>query len=320
MSLYDGYEDKEKNEKRKKIKKNILIAIIVISILIIAMIGLIIYMSYDPNKIYFKLNGIEKSNRQHSEVAQLYDLLKIQKDNNGNMEIYAPIKEVAKYLGYESGNGTYTVTSEDTNSCYVKNENEVAIFQVDSNVISKIDISEKKNNSDPSGADQENLSYETYTISEKVIKQNDVIYTNVEGLEKGFNVTVSYDPQTNTISINTLDYYISDLIGSEDDKEDSNKIKNMGYKELDETFSNRKAILEGMLVVTKESGEYGVVSYDGKEEILGFQYKSLKYMPQNSAFLFTGSDNKIGIISKDGEMKIKPVYSKLELIDNKEEL
>ena len=62
------------------------------------------------------------------------------------------------------------------------------------------------------------------------------------------------------------------------------------------------------------------MSFDGKKEILGFQYKSLIYMPQNSAFLFTGNDGKIGIISNDGEMKIKPAYSKLELIDNKKEL
>lgn len=315
MSLYDGYEDKKEDENRKKLKKKILIAIIIIFILIIVLICGMVYLSYDPNKIYFRLNGVEKG--QSTEVAQLYNMLSINIDDNGKLEMYAPIKDVAKYLGYESGNGTYTVTSEDTNSCYVKNENEVAIFQVDSDVITKIDISNKKGQSTLSTTN-ENMNYETYTINEKVVKQNDVIYTNLEGIEKGFNAIVSYDAKTKTISINTLNYYVTAL--TTEDKDGKTQIQQMGYKNLDETFANQKAILEGMLVVTKETGEYGVVSFDGKKEILGFQYKSLTYMPQNSAFLFTGNDSKIGIISNNGEMKIKPVYSKLELIDNKKEL
>lgn len=318
MSLYDGYEDKRESEKRKKLKKTILIAIIITFVLMIALICGMVYLSYDPNKIYFQLNGVEKG--QNTQVAQLYNMLKININDNGNLEMYAPIKDVAKYLGYESGNGTYTVTSEDTNSCYVKNENEVAIFQVDSDVVTKIDISDKKGQSTSSitSTSNENMNYETYPINEKVIKQNDVIYTNLEGIEKGFNAIVSYDAQTRTISINTLDYYVSAF--TTEDKDGNTRISKMGYRDLDETFVNQKAILEGMLVVTKETGEYGVVSFDGKKEILGFQYKSLTYMPQNSAFLFTGNDGKIGIISNDGEMKIKPVYSKLELIDNKKEL
>lgn len=315
MSLYDGYEDKKEDENRKKLKKKILIAIIITFILIIVLICGMVYLSYDPNKIYFRLNGVEKG--QSTEVAQLYNMLSINIDDNGKLEMYAPIKDVAKYLGYESGNGTYTVTSEDTNSCYVKNENEVAIFQVDSDVITKIDISNKKGQSTLSTTN-ENMNYETYTINEKVVKQNDVIYTNLEGIEKGFNAIVSYDAKTKTISINTLNYYVTAL--TTEDKDGKTQIQQMGYKNLDETFANQKAILEGMLVVTKETGEYGVVSFDGKKEILGFQYKSLTYMPQNSAFLFTGNDSKIGIISNNGEMKIKPVYSKLELIDNKKEL
>lgn len=318
MSLYDGYEDKRENEKRKKIKKTILIAIIIVFVLMIALICGMLYLSYDPNKIYFQLNGVEKG--QNSQVAQLYNMLKININDNGNLEMYAPIKDIAKYLGYESGNGTYTVTSEDTNSCYVKNENEVAIFQVDSDIVTKIDISDKKEQSTSSTTNtaNENINYETYTINEKVIKQNDVIYTNLEGIKRGFNVVVYYDAKTRTISMNTLNYYVSTLTA--EDKEGNTKITKMGYKELDGTFANQKAILDGMLVVSKETGDYGVTSFDGKKEILGFQYKSLKYMPQNSAFLFTGNDGKIGIISNDGEMKIKPVYSKLELIDNKKEL
>ena len=88
------------------------------------------------------MSNMYKFNKKCSILVTRTDnMLKININDNGNLEMYAPIKDVAKYLGYESGNGTYTVTSEDTNSCYVKNENEVAIFQVDSDVVTKIDLS-----------------------------------------------------------------------------------------------------------------------------------------------------------------------------------
>ena len=300
MSLYDESKNKQKDENRKKLKNTILIAIVIVVILIILSIIGIVYLSSQPNKLSVTLNGTKNN--------QLLQLLNVQIDESGSItQIYAPIKEMAEYLGYTAYNGSYTTVSEDTNSCNVRNEKEVAIFQLDSDVLRKKELVDNS----------KNTNYHLYKLDKAVFKENDMLYTTVQGIEKAYNVTITYDQENNIIEIYTLDQYIEDLTTADDKGE--TLIQKYGYAQLDETYTNQKAIIDDMLVVTTEAGEYGVIEYSTGKQILGAQYNSLTYIPENSAFLI-GSNQKYGIISSEGKTKIKPAYDSLELIDNEREL
>lgn len=315
MSLYDGYTERQNDEKRQKMKKLILIAIIIVCLLIFVLIGLIMYIAGQPSSLSIKVDG-----KVNSELLKLITIKAdesgaIELDEEGEPIIYAPIKKVAKNFGYVDNNGNYITKSEDTNSCNVKNENEVAIFTLDSDVIYKKDLT------------NQNSNYETYKISEKVVKEDNDLYTNREGLELAFNIDISYDSKTNTIKIDTLDYlitYYTTETTKEDEKEAATPIQRLGYSELDETFVNQKAILDNMLVVKNEQGEYGVINSEGKGSV---QYDSLTYIPESKSFLVE-SDGKFGIMSVvvSGEnnitleTKIKPVYGSLQLIDSEKQL
>ena len=302
MSLYDEYTEGKNNEKTKKLKKKIIIAIVLVSILIIALIVVILLSMQQPNKLSVVLNGAK-----NNDILQL---LNIKEDNLGNIEIYVPIKEVAQYLGYTAYNGSYTTVSEDTNSCNVRNEKEVAIFQLDSNILRKKELSNTGNNTN-------NTNYQVYNLDEKVFKEDDILYTTLDGIQKAYNATVIYDDKNNIIDIYTLDKYIEDLTAEGEQGE--TQIQKYGYGKLDEKFANQKAIIDGMLVVATETQQYGVIDLNTGKTILGTQYDSLTYIPQNSAFLIE-SNGKFGIISSEGETKIKPAYDSLELIDSEKEL
>lgn len=297
MSLYDGYTDSKNSKDNKKLKQKILIAIFITLFLIVVLIIGIIYLAGKPKRLSLSLNG--KNN------SELLSLLDVQVDETGNIQIYAPIKQVASYFGYDANNGSYIEVSEDTNSCNVINEKEVAIFQLDSNIIYKLDLTE------------ENSEYEIAQIDEKVTQRNNELYTSLQGLEKAFNITIDYYQSQNIIIIYTLDQYVADLTTEKEDG--TTEIQEYGYKQLDEKFVNQKAIIDNMLVVISDSGKYGVIDYTTGEKVLGTVYDSLTYIPQNNAFLVE-NQSKYGIISREGETKIKPSYDSLELIDNEKEL
>lgn len=291
MKLIDEEEYRKDKEKTAKANKLLTISIILTIIVIIAISGVIVYLSYNPNKIMLKLNGAENEN--------LLSILEIKENEDETASIYAPIKDIASYLGYEAFNGEYTTVSESQDSCYVKNENEVAIFKLGSNVVYKLDLT------------VEDAEYEYCYLEEPIFEKDGKLYTDVEGLQKAFNIAISYNQKKKQIDIYTLDVLVKDR--------ESKAVNKYKYAALDDTFANEKAILDDMLVVISSNELCGVVNYSTGEEILGAQYDSIKYLPEKSAFLVT-SNKKVGIISSDGVTKIEPTYDSLTLIDNENEL
>ena len=289
MNLYDE-DQMRREEKRSKNLKRIIISSIVISILVImALILAINYLVNNPNRTIVKLNGRENRN--------LENIISVETDESGNISIYAPIKEIASYFGYEAFNGEYTMVSEDTNSCYVQNEEEVAVFNLDSNIIYKIDRKTQDSN------------YEYCKINKKIFKKDDVLYTDDEGLENGFNLAISYNAKKKIVDFYTLDTMV---------KSAESKVTQYGYKELDDSLENHKAILEDIMVVKSEDGQYGVVNYSTGQKMLDSKYDKITYIPHKKAFLIM-KNNKVGIISSDGTTKISPEYDELTLIDNENE-
>ena len=292
MKLYDEEELRKKNEKNKKMRNLILVSIIFTVVLIVLLMGLIYYLIYNPNKITISLNG--------NESVKIEEMIITKKDDDGNTIVYYPIRDISGIFGYGSNNGDYGKNVENTENCYIESENEVAIFKENSNLIYKIDKSNDNNSNN-------DYKYEEVKIDNLVIKEKDKLYVDTEGLKKAFNLYININKRTKKINITSLDSFITSA---------ESTIKSNKLGKLDEKFSNRKALLDNMMVIESESGgKKGVLSFDKKEEVLGFQYDDLTYIPSKESFLIK-KDEKFGIIGKDKIAKIRPQYDKLSLIDN----
>ena len=219
----------QKEEKKKKRTKGIVLgAIIFIILVIIAISCYLVYVQSTTMRLI--LDG--QSNESLKQIIYW---------DNGNM--YFPIKEVASYLGYSSYNGEYSQRSEDQSKCYVQSENEVANFSLDSKTIYKLDLTIAGNN------------YETVEVEEAIFAREGVLYASPEAIQKAFNVSIQYDQNANRIYIYTLPYLVQSY---------SPKVLDYGYTEISDVLANQKAILQNMLVVSKEdTNVYGVIDING---------------------------------------------------------
>lgn len=274
--IEESFQDKEEKQK-KRTSKIILTAIIFVIALIVIIIAYLIYLQ--STVMVLTMNG------QTNE--KMKNLLVFEEDGS----VYAPIKEIAAYFGYESYNGEYTDKSEEQSKCYVISENEVANFGLGENKIYKLDLT--KTNSD----------YECAYIKDPIKAINGVLYVSAEGLEKAFNISFDYDQEKNTITIWTLPYlyqYYASII------------LDYGYTELSDVFVNQKAILNNQLVVLKNENIYGVVGVDGTV-ILEPKYDNIIYLPATGDFLVE-NNKKVGIMSALKEIKVQIIYDSIELM------
>ena len=289
MKLYDERERARKEKQSAKLNRNILISIIIIIVLIIIITVVMLYLMYDPNKITLKLNG--------NENQEILNMLDIQVDEKGEMIIYAPIKKFAEKIGYKSYNGEYSIKSEDTNKCYIINDFEVIEFEKDSKYIYKLNLEDKA------------TDYEECMLESKVSanKNNGELYIDDKNMAEAFNVDISYNKQTRTINIITLDTMISAY-----QKYVNTKI----YEKIDESYANKKSVLDDLIIVDGLNKEKGVLRISGGKvtELLESKYDDIKYIPYDKSFLIK-SNGKVGIIGADGNTKVAPTYDTLTLIN-----
>ena len=85
-------------------------------------------------------------------------------------------------------------------------------------------------------------------------------------------------------------------------------------------FANQKAILNNMLVVSRETNSeaYAVIDLEGKT-ILEAKYDNITYLPETGDFKVE-VDGKVGILSNKGETRIQIIYDDIELMDSDEGL
>ena len=291
MNLYDEEEVARKKVREQNLKKIIIIAIITLINLSLALIALIVYRNYNPDKITAYIDGEKK--------LDFVSLLDFETDENGNTQIYIPIKDVTKYFGYTGYNGDYRQVSEEDDKCYIeKKDVEVAMYELNSKTIYKLDL--KNNNSD----------YNYCYTDKTVFKSNGKLYTSIDGIEQGYNVSFSYDEKKKTITIYTMDKYINFY------KEQLAKesFGDHGILEVDENFQNWKAVFDEMLVVKNQNNKYGVIRTTDYSFILEPKYDSIEYIQYSSDFLVE-SNQKKGIFSKDGKTKVTTSYDELTLMD-----
>lgn len=279
MNLIDESFEPKKPDNSKKTAKIILI---VISILVVAIIAIVIAIAYIQNstlKLY--VNGA--INEKVKEMMVI--------EENG--DIYFPIKDIAPYLGYESYNGEYTDKSESTSKCYVQSEEEIANFSLNSNKVYKLKTTNNTANYD-------------YFYADKPVKAiNGKLYATTDAIEEAFNISFTYDKEKRRIYIYTMPFLIDSY---------TTKVLDYGYEKISEEFTNKKTVLNNMLVVIRnQNSSYAVIDTAGNT-IIEPKYDYIEYLPNSGDFLVK-SNNKVGIISSNRQTKVQILYDSLELID-----
>ena len=273
MELYN--EEEQKNTKKSKLPLLLGICIGILVVILFVILGFIIYLRGSMTTI--KIDDVKTG-----ELEQIFKF-----DETGT-KIYIPIRKIAQYFNYEDYSGDYKVKSEDTTKCYVSNENEIAMFTLDSDVIIKT----------RGGAD-----YEYVKIDEKVFQENGDLYTTIDGIEKAFNVEFEYNPEKKDISIYTLDYLLTSYTTA------------LGITNYSQEFSDKKAVLNGMLIVQANQTQYGVIDIASGKYILEPKYEAISYLPTTSDFLVR-SGGKYGVLSKEAKTKINVAYDDIQIMDN----
>lgn len=283
MNLIDESFEYEKQAKVKDSKKMSKIILIIMAILVVAIIGIFIAIVYiQGNTLKLYINGAINEKVKAIMVT----------DTDGT--IYFPIRDFATYLGYESFSGEYTDKSEDASKCYIQNENEVANFALNSNKIYKLETSNNTAN------------YEYFYAKKPVKAINGKLYASTDALEEAFNMSFSYDSDSQRIYIYTMPFLVESY---------ATRVLDYGYEKISEEFVNQKTVLNNMLVVTKNNDKtYGVIDVKGND-VIEPKYDYIEYLPNSGDFLVK-SNNKVGIISAKRETKVQILYDNLQLIDS----
>ena len=278
--IEESFQNKEE-KKRKKATRIVLIAIVLVILIIIAIVAYLMYIK--STVLRLTLDG------QTNE--KMKSILRFEEDGT----IYVPIKEIASYFGYESYDGEYNGTSEQQSKCYIKNENEVANFELGQTKIYKLDLSKNNEN------------YEYFYMRKPVVAFDGVLYASTEGIEKAFNVSFEYEQEKNRITVLTMPY-LYDFYKS--------KILDYGYVELSNEFVNQKTVLENKLIVQKDKNnkKFGVINVDGTA-ILEPKYDKITYLPNTGDYLVE-LNKKVGIVSSNRETKVEIIYDSISLMDS----
>lgn len=280
MNLIDESLETKKTDNSKKIAT---ILLVIIAILIIGIIGIfiaIVYIQDSELKLYINGNTNEK----------VKEMMVVEEDGT----VYFPIKDIATYLGYESYNGDFTDKSEDASKCYIQSENEIVNFSLNSNKIYKLTFSNNNEN------------YNYYYASKPVKAMDGKLYATTDALENACNMSFSYNTDNRKVYIYTMPYLIDAY---------TSRVLDYGYEAISDNFTNKKTVLNNMLVVTKNQNKsYGVIDVQGNT-IIEPKYDYIEYLPSSGDFLVQ-SNNKVGIISAKRETKVQILYDSLELIDS----
>ena len=269
--------DENVEQKKSKVPMIIGISIAILVVITILIIYGIIYLKNSITTI--KIDGVQTSGME--------ELLYIDESEDG-LQLYMPIVKMSKFLGYEGYKGDYKNKSEDKNKCHVISENETAMFTVDSDMLIKI---------------SKDSEYEYVKIDKPVFEKDGELYTTIDGIQKAFNISFSTDKKFKNINIYSMDFLI---------KHYASQLK---IKEFSTNYTDKKAVLEGMMIIIENRKEYGVVNIKG-ETILETKYESISYLPTTTDFLVK-SNGKYGIVNKEAEVKVRAVYDEIKVLDNK---
>ena len=256
-------------------KKIVLILLILSIILVIIIIATMIFLGSQET-----VGTTLYINDQQQEIS---DNLIIQ-DNQGNQ--YIELERLAHMLGYQFDNSEYQTYGVDTTKCYIRNEDLISGFEVDSNIVYKYEIGT-------------NLDYQYYTLNHNIIIYNNKLYIAIADLIEALNVYCTID-ETNSIKINTMAHLSNSY---------QQQLQEMGYN-VAKDQNNQKALAYGWIVVSKD-GVWSVLN-TSFEEIIGAKFASIYFDEVNLNYIVSNSDGKYGIIDNTGVIEQSLKYDGLE--------
>lgn len=267
-------------KQKKKSKLLPTIILIVIILLVVGIIGIAITLAYiDDAQLKVYVDGRENS--------KLKEMFVFKSDAT-----YVPIRDIAPYFGYQSYSGDYAERSEAKNKCFIEGENDIANFVLASNKVYKLEKTSSQS------------GYKYFYCKQPIASMDGKLYISTDGMEQAFNVSYNYNQETNRINIYTLDYLLASY---------ENYVLDEGYASSSTEFNDTKAIFNSRLIVQSADKGIGVIDLDGNT-IIEPKYDKITYIPETGDFYAT-NNGKVGIISKNGDMRVQILYDSLELID-----
>lgn len=265
-------------EKMPNGKKAILILLVLSIIAVMIVIVLMLYV--DSKKV-------EKAELYINDSAVEITENLVLTDDTGNQ--YISLKELSELVGYEYYSNEYPKEWEDPEKCYIKNEKLITSFAMDANQIFKYEEDTK-------------LDYQYYNLKFNILMFNKKLYIALADLQVALNMQCTRD-ENNNIRINTTENLIAKY---------EEELKNRDYT-LAEDQNNRKAIAYGNLIVNK-NGLWSVLNTNF-EEIIGSKYSTIYFDEKNLNYIVSNSNDRYGIISNSGAVKISLKYDMLEILN-----
>ena len=276
----------EKQEKENNSRKIVIICLIATIALILLIGGAILVLQLvENNKLKLKVDGKKETISDEFIVV-----------DSETQTIYYNIRQVANFVNYNFFNGEYKQYSEDRTKCYVECKDELAMLELNSNVIYKNNAADK-------------LNIDKYITNGNVKIYNNALYATSNIIQISFNVRLNYIENTKTIIIETLPYLVDYY---------REVATNYGYTGIAEDFITQKTIAKNLLVVKKDE-KYGVVNTKDFSEVIGTKYDKLVYIENTNEFIAT-NEKMTGTLSTNGETNIDLRYQEVGLIDGQARL
>lgn len=276
--------NEEEQEKKTNGKRAIFIALIITAILAITVgILILILKQVENSKLKVIVDGKTKT------VTEQFMIIDSEK-------IYLSINQIAKLVGYEYYNGEYKQYSEDKTKCYVECADELAMLELNSNIIYKNNSADKVN-------------FDAYTVDKEVKNYNGELYATAQTIQTAFNTRIIFEDSSNSLYIETLKYLVEYY---------NAQVIKKGYIGLAEDFITQKALTKNLLVVKKDQ-KYGVLSAKDFSTVIGNKYDKITFLENTQEFIVT-NDEKTGVLSVNGNVKIGLRYDEVGLIDGSEGL
>lgn len=282
--------DNENNKSSNNINlsSKILLAIIGCVVLIILLIIMLLMNQKPETTFLISVDG--KTNKNITK-----DVLLTKIDN----KTYINLEKFASLVGYKYHQGEYKANVIEENKWYVDGKNETASFYLKENKVFKLPLNK---------LDEE---YAEYTVESGIKIQNEVVYVPIETAMLAFNVSIA--ETSNSFAIYTLDYLANFY--------NTKAVNEWGYSKIENmTFENKKAILQGYLIVADGNGRYKIINLDNTKDIVPAKYTSIEYSENMQVFFVTNSSKQVGIINLDGTMKIEPLYEAITVLDKEADL
>ncbi len=300
------FQNQNQDDGQKGKKRLIIIAIAACVVLIVVLACLIMIYRYIDSKT-FKVYVNENFQKTSNDFMIT--------DEEGNT--YVKAKELAELIGWTYQNGEYGAFTEDTDAGYIRNGYEIASFKSGSTKLNKYiqvsnSVSDEDNEDDENEikVNSQNGTMETMNMSIPAVVSDNQLYVPFEHINDICNCLGTYEDYR--MNIYEQDYLFA-LAGQ--------NAYNFGYDSVSGIYENIRALAYGMMIVSKD-GNYGVVSLNSNEQILGLRYSDVIFNQNAKEFLVrvngnTEEENTVGLISAQGKVIISPkAYDNLSVLSD----